>query len=205
MKKLAIRLLVALLTLSAGIGVAVYVKHRAQVKRCAESNYFPAGVFGANNRTGEWVSKYYTAQGEPTFSCLDDDVEAYRLLFIPSFESPTSIRIWREGEQYWMTVKQLDEEWIPDDDGKGLKLSTTRPLHVDEWALFKRRLISANFWSMPSPDARGPGFDGFSFTLEGKRAGEYHVVYRWVPEEQNFTDACNYLIGLSNLSWRGSP
>jgi hypothetical protein len=202
MKKLAIRLLAAVLTLSTGIGVAVYVKHRAHARRCAESSYFPAGVFGENNRRAEWLSNYYSAQGEPTFSCLDEDVEAYRLLFLPSFDFPTSIRIWRERDQYFMTIKQLEAEWLPGDGGKGLKLSSTRPLKVNEWAHFNRLLTRANFWSMPSPDVREAGLDGFSFTLEGKREGQYHVAYRWVPEDESFVDACEYLLEIASLEWR---
>ena len=203
MKKLAIRLVVAVLTLSAGIGFGIYVKHRAQAKRCAESTYFPVGVFGDNPRRTEWFSKYLATQNEPTFSCLGEDVEVYRLLYLPAFDSPTSIRVWRQQGQYWMTIKQLDADWTPFVDGDGgLKFSTTRPLTDDEWEQFKNRLIRTNFWSMPSPDVKEPGLDGYSITLEGKNEGRYHVVYRWMPDDENFIDASSYLLEISNLTWR---
>lgn len=202
MKKLAIRLLVAALTLSAGIGFAIYVKQRAQAKRCAESGYFPVGVLGDNPRRAEWLSKYLATQSEPTFSCLGEDVEAYRLLYIPAFDSPTSIRIWRQQDEYWMTLKQLDADWSPLVGGGGLKLSTTRPLKNDEWAQFKHLLSRTNFWSMPSPDVKEPGLDGYSITLEGKSEGRYHVVYRWLPDDDVLKEACGYLLRISNLTWR---
>jgi len=203
MKKLMIRLLASVLTLSAGIGVAIYVKQRAQAKRCAESHYFPAGAFGDNPRRAEWLSNYLAAQHEPTFSCLDEDVEAYRLLYTPAFDSPTSIRIWRQQDQYWMTIKQLDADWSPlVDGGGGLKFITTRPLKDDEWSQFKQRFRGTNFWSMPSPDVKDPGFDGVSYTLEAKYQGRYHVVYRWMPDDENFIEACSYLLKISNLTWR---
>ena len=202
MKNFALRLLVVVITLSLGIGLTVYLKHRAHEKRCTGSSYFPAGVFGENTRQAEWLSKVYLAQGEPTFSCLDENVEAYRLLYLPAFESPTSIRIWRDHDKYWMTIKQLPDYSLPGDGSKGLKLSTTRPLSVDEWAHFKNLINGANFWSIPSADVREHGLDGFSFTLEGKRGNEYHVVYRWVPEDEAFVEMCEYLVKISNLTWR---
>ena len=202
MKKLAIGFLVAVLTLSAGIGLAIYLKQRAHAKRCAESGYFPVGVFSDNPRRAEWLSKYLAAQSEPTFSCLDEDVETYRLLYIPAFDSPTSIRIWGHHDEYWMTIKQLDPDWSPLVGAGGLKLSTTRRLKNDEWAEFKDLLNGTNFWSMPAPDIKESGFDGYSFTLEGKSAGRYHVVYRWLPDDKVLKKACGYLLGISNLTWR---
>ncbi len=204
MKKLAIGLLAAVVTLSVGIGLAVYVRHRAQAKRCAESTYFTAGAFGENS-TAERLGQYYAAQDEPKFSCLDEDVEVYRLFYLPAFDSPTTIRISRDGQQYQMTIKQLDAHWLPSAGGKGLIVSTTRPLAVNEWAEFKRRLVRTNFWSMPSADVRERGFDGVSFTLEGRESGRYHVVHRWTPEpNDSFANACQYLLKISNLTWRQS-
>ena len=202
MRRLAIGLLVGVLTLSTGIGLALYVKQRARAKRCAESSYFPAGVFGEHTRTAEMLGKYYAAQVEPTFTCLGEDVEVYRLLYIPAFESPTSIRVWREQDKYWMSIKQLNEDWMPADGHKGLKLSTTRPLTVTEWAQFKSLLNKSDFWSLVSRDIREPGLDGVFFTLEGKQPGRYHVVHRWWPDDENFFDACVYLLQISNLTWR---
>ena len=201
MKKLALRLLVAVLTLSAGVGVALYLKQRAHAKKCAESTYFAPSAFG-DNRKAELLGKYYAALREPTFSCLDEDIEVYRLLYLPAFESPTAIRVWREEGKYWMTIKQLDAGWLPGLDRQSLKLNTTRQLSVNEWVQFKNLLNRANFWSMPAADGREPGLDGISFTLEGKIPGRNHVVYRWMPEDESFVEACHYLVSITNLTWR---
>jgi hypothetical protein len=203
MKKFFVGLLAAVLTLSLGIGSAIYVKHRARAKRCAESTYFPARVFGDTSRKAEFLSKYLTALQEPTFTCLDDDTEVYRLLYLPAFDYPTSIRVWRNGEQRMMTIKQLEADWFPGEGTPTVRLNTTRPMTPAEWDHFKALLTTANFWSM-TPDSQEIGLDGLSNTLEGRRQGQYHVAYRWGPNEEKFVDACSYLLQLAKLEWKHS-
>lgn len=203
MKKFFIGLLAAVLTLSLGIGSAVYLKRRAFAKRCAESTYFPAGVFGENNRKAELLGKYLAALQEPTFTCLDDDTETYRLIYLPAFDYPTSIRVSRDGDQRMMTIKQLEADWWP---GEGppaptLRLDTTRPMTPAEWDHFKDLVNRANYWLM-TPNSDDVGLDGLSNTLEGKRRGQYHVAYRWGPKDENFVKACGYLLQLAKLEWK---
>jgi len=203
MKKFFVGLLAAVLTLSLGVGSAVYLKRRAFAKRCAESTYFPPRVFGDSSRKGELLSKYLAALQEPTFTCLDDDAEIYRLLYLPAFDYPTSIRVSRDGEQRMMTIKQLEADWWPGEGAAAptLRLNTTRPMTPAEWNHFKDLLTKANYWSM-TPNSEDVGMDGLSNTLEGKRQGQYHVAYRWGPKEENFVDACGYLLQLAKLEWK---
>lgn len=205
MKRLAVRLLVAVVTLSLGIGLAVYLKRRAHQKRCTESGYFTAPVFSEDNeRKSDFLRRYLAAQQEPGFSCLDENIEAYRVLYIPAFDYPTTVRIWRDGDQYQMTIKQLEAEWLPiDRDNKPatVRLNTTRPLTALEWRHFKEQLVIANFWSMPLADPNKIGMDGVSCTLEGKSGGRYHVVYRW-GDETGFMDACSYLLQVAKVEWK---
>ncbi|HKR12458.1 MAG TPA: hypothetical protein VJT15_10395 [Pyrinomonadaceae bacterium] len=200
LKRLLIGIVAAVITLSVGIGVASYLKQRLRAKRCAQASYFPNGVL-PNDIRSEWMGKYYAAQLEQPFTCFGDDAEVYRLLYIPAFEYPTSIRIWRDGNQYQMAIKQLSQDMAPQATAKDLIVNVTRSITVEEWTKFRELLDKANYWSMPSPDVREPGLDGMSFLLEAKKDGKYHVVYRWVPEDENFLALCGYLVEITKLKW----
>jgi hypothetical protein len=202
MKHFALRFSIVLLTLSIGIAVALWFKHRSGPRNCSDANYFPIRVLGPGERRAEWVGKFYAAQMEFPFSCLDENVEAYRLLFIPSFKPPAAIRIWRQGDQHQIAVKQLATEGLPEFGAKDLIVNITRPITIDEWNHFQELLKKSNFWSMTSADVRERGLDGATFLLEGKRSDQYHVVDRWSPEDQNFIDACIYLMEISKLDWK---
>jgi hypothetical protein len=155
-----------------------------------------------DERRSAWLSKYYAAQLEQPFTCFEDQAEVYRLLYAPSFEYPTSIRIWREGNQYQMAIKQLSTENPLEASPKDLILNVTRPITVEEWNRFQELLKKANFWSMQSPDMREQGFDGISLLLEGKNDGKYHAVFRWTPEnEEDFVTLCGYLVEITKLTW----
>ena len=206
MKKLAVRLLVAVVTLSLGIGLAVYLKRRAHDKRCSESSYFAAPLFSeGDERRSVFLRRYLEAQQERGFSCLDENIEAYRVLYIPAFDYPTTVRVWRDGDQYQMTIKQLEDDWVPSLNGENkpatIRFNTTRTLTAAEWRQFKERLAIANFWSLPPADPDSIGLDGVLCTLEGKSAGRYHVVFRW-GDETGFMDACGYLLRVAKVEWK---
>ncbi|HEX2269944.1 MAG TPA: hypothetical protein VHH35_10430 [Pyrinomonadaceae bacterium] len=200
LKRLMIGLAVAAVTLAIGIGVASWFKQRSRANRCAQASYFPNGIL-RQDRRAEWRTRYYAAMLEQPFTCYEEDAEVYRLLYLPSFEHPTSIRIWRNGNQYQMTVKQLSAELATEGRPEHLVLNATRSLTVEEWNKFQELLNKSNFSSMKSIDVREPGLDGVSFLLEGKRDGKYHVVDRWVPEDESFLDLCGYMVELTNLTW----
>lgn len=202
LKRLALGLVIAAFTLSVGIGTAIYVKQRSRTNRCAEASYFPAGVLAHERRT-EWMGKYYAAVTEQSFTCFEDNAEAYRLLYLASFENPTSIRIWRDGDRYQMTVKQLATEVGGEVTGKDLSVNATRTLPKEEWDKIQGLLKTANFWSMPSRDSRESGLDGTWFILEGKKDGKYHVVERWSPEHETaFLELSGYLVEITSLKWK---
>lgn len=200
LKRFVIGFAVAALTLAVGIGAAAYLKQRARAKRCAQASYIPNGMLRQDRRT-EWRTKYYAAMLEQSFTCFEGDAEVYRLLYLPAFEYPTSIRVWRDGNQYQMAIKQLKAELGTEANPKDLIFNVTRSLTVEEWNKFHELLNKASFWSMQSLDAREPGFDGVSFLLEGKKDGKHHVVERWSPEEESFLELCDYMVEITKLTW----
>ncbi len=66
--------------------------------------------------------KFYPSLQESPLPCLDVDVEAYRLLYISSFEGPASVRIWRQGDLKFIEQSQLHEIGIPRYGAKDLNI-----------------------------------------------------------------------------------
>jgi hypothetical protein len=201
LKRLVIGFAVAAITLAAGLGVAAYIKQRARANRCAQASYFPNGTL-RQDRLTEWKTKSYAAMLEQPFTCFEGDTEVYRLLFLAAFENPTSIRIWRDGNQYQIAIKQLSDTVTTEATPRDLVFNVTRSLTAEQWNKVQELLNKANFWSMQSMDVRELGFDGVSSVLEGRKDGKYHVVDRWVPEDENFLELCGYLLEISKLTWK---
>jgi hypothetical protein len=197
------KLKIAAIGLSLLIGLittALWLSRPTSPKRCIYDPYLPVGIFNQNQ--GRVVTEFYSAMQEEPFSCLDKDVEAYRFLLIPSFEPPACIRVWREGHQKYLELRQLSSVGTPQYGAKDMKPSVIRPLTEEEWNHFQQSLKEANFWSMSTRDGELIGIDGASLLLEGKRHSKYHVVYRRFPEDQNFLRACSYLFEISGLKIR---
>ena len=43
------------------------------------------------------------------------------------------------------------------------------------------------------------GLDGSQWILEGVRGGEYHVVDRWSPKDNSYSQLCKYLLRLGKV------
>src|SRR6266496_4824177 len=118
MKKLAFRLSVSVLTFflgisTVGIRITRFKLLRKPPSQCNYDVYFPVGVFSRPQGRGDWFMKFYPSLIESPLSCLDEDIEAYRLLFIPSFKGPASVRIWRQGDLKFVERRQLHQIGIP--------------------------------------------------------------------------------------------
>jgi hypothetical protein len=200
MKRTTLGVAVATLTFLIGFSAtAVWLNRSHAPKRCVSDSYFPGGVLGRPEGKAKLLGEYYSALMESPFSCLDEEAEAYRFLFMPSFDPAISIRVWRAGGQKYITVKQLSGIGYPPGEAKDLKVNVTRSLTEQEWNRFQELLAKSDFWSMPMADVKPSGIDGANWLLEGKKSGKYHVVDRWMPEDQNFLDACGYLFEISGL------
>src|SRR5437762_2000706 len=113
MRQTTLRIAIAMLTFLVGLSAtAVWLKRSHVPKRCVSDSYFPGGVLSQHEGKAKLLGEYYSAMMESPFSCFDKDVEAYRFLLLPS-EPSISIRVWRAGEQKYITVKQLSSIGYP--------------------------------------------------------------------------------------------
>ena len=116
MKQIPLRLTIAIITFVVGIAsAAIWIStHRpfSQVSRpladCAPI-YDPAVL--AKQIREDNDPQLFAAFHEPLLYALPDCVdESYRLIWIPSFDSPVMVRVWRSGNKSFMDAKQLDSK-----------------------------------------------------------------------------------------------
>ena len=201
MKRLTLRLSVALLTFLLGVGVASVwiVKHRSTIVK-QPSDCIP--VYDANI-----AAKSLSADHDPKVlaafkelplgalpACID---ESYRLIWFPTFHAPVVVRVWRSGDKYFVNSKKLS--------GMGgyeigdLEIEQTRPLSENEWVEFMYVVNQASYWELPSTTSESIPNDGAVWIVEGLRNGHYHWVSRVTPLDQ-YAVLCKYLIGLPGFA-----
>jgi hypothetical protein len=203
MSKRTIKIAACVLLLFIGVTVAALWRRQSPAqKQCLGKIYFSAEALGLQQNKAARIEAFYSAMREAPFSCLDERTEAYRFLFVPSFNPAASIRISRDGTQKVMVVRQLSDEEISQNGALELKVDVTRPLTDSEWNHFQELLGKTSFWSMQAADNRPAGLDGATFLLEGHRPNAYHAVARWSPEDESFLNACEYFLELARLEWK---
>ncbi|MEQ1606961.1 MAG: hypothetical protein ABL999_19015 [Pyrinomonadaceae bacterium] len=164
----------------------------------ASLGYFRESDFPAKfDGRGSWYGKHLTAMDEPSLIADRDlESEVYRFLWLRTFDHPMAIRIVRSSDVVTLTVVEMT--------GAGgyepgsILLKKTKIIEGDHWCVFQKKLETADYWNLGA-DKRLSGNDGAQWVLEGVRAGRYHMVDRWSPEETNFRDACLYLLELSGV------
>jgi hypothetical protein len=210
--KLVRYLLVSVCTFAVGVVVAIYwfqarrKETRADNKAAlcinglgppAGQRYFPVGAFNGDQKWGDHTAEIFstslTALDEPSIlaapACVD---EAYRFLWLRSFRTPVVIGVWKVGDQYMLTAKQLNES-----GQVGLRMN--RELTLEEWNSALSLVAKTSFWEMPTVKEPLSGYDGADWVLEGVRSGRYHVVDRWSPPDKNYRAVCVYIAKLSGL------
>lgn len=207
MKHLTTKLAVTIFTFTIGLTAAA-IWFSQPDKRFANDIYFPVGVFSPYENEQNWaiksISNGLTAMQEPSLSTFKDkNVEAYRFLWFRSFHPPVSVRLWRNGNQSFLSVKQLSSVGVPQEDDvifpKTLTVNETRSVTEKEWEYFQESLKKARFWSMPTVDETSIGVDGAAWLLEGLKLNQYHVVIRNSPKQGDYRDTCLYLLRISEV------
>jgi hypothetical protein len=197
MKPITLRLAVATLTFTIGVTFAALltVTHYSS-NTPSQSNVNCVPKYSPNSANEDWhriLDRFQeTPLAEPP-ACVD---ESYRLIWIPTFHSPLSVRIWRAGEKQFLVTKQLD--------GKGgygmghLAHEEFQSLSDDEWNEFMRLLRRSGCWDLPSVDDSPSPNDGSTWVIEGVYDRKQHQVNRHSPSGE-FRAACLYLVSLSGL------
>jgi hypothetical protein len=200
MKRITLRLAITILTFLIGVGVATWwsVRHFGPRKLAEkEADCIPtySPIHNSENQKG-WdaiLDRFQEMPFERVPVCVD---ESYRLVWIPTFHSPISIRIWRSHEKQFIVTKQLDGR-----GGYGMGQLAFQELHAltdGEWDEFMRLLRDSGYWDMPSVDTSPLPNDGGAWVIEGIRGHKRHQVNRRVPSAE-FRAACVYLAKLSGL------
>jgi hypothetical protein len=229
MRKITIRVLVGLGTLSVGVAATVLwlvvsspptgnieaptcqwlsLSSNVSNNRFQDDIYFPTGVFSPDQRLDEISARSYSHRlamfHEPSLdSLMDKDAEVYRFLWLRSFHPAVVIRVWRCGSNHCLSVKQMGER-MPDPLGgemfnDTLTADRQRVLGKEEWNGFMQLIEAAHFSTIPSGNPESIAYDGAWWVMEGYSNQKYHVVERQSPSKGEYYQACVYLIRISGV------
>lgn len=112
----------------------------------------------------------------------DDADSVFRLIWFPTFHSPTSIRVSLAGDQATVTTRRLS--------GKGgydwgyIDFEAQRSITTDKWLAVKNAVNESCFW-YASPNIREvPVMDGSTWLFEGRVDKRYNFIRRITPSPQ---------------------
>jgi hypothetical protein len=154
----------------------------------AAQQYFPSGVLTAKPSDETFVVGWYTqnlaALKEPSLwelSRSDPKAEAYRFLWLRSFDNPITVRLVVTANGGRLIAKRAS--------GKaGFQaghLILNRETHVSKEAAqwFLDDLKQVDFWKVPAhDDGRRVVLDGAQWIVEGVKEGRYHIIDRLSPD-----------------------
>src|SRR5262249_50082045 len=118
-------------------------------KYCFEDPSFPEGALEQIEGNVALIQEYFSALQELPFSCLDNNVEVYRFLYVPQNEGPSLIRVWQEGDKKFCELKGLEHIGLPQDGAKDMRRTVSRALGENEWREILRLLDEEGYWATP--------------------------------------------------------
>lgn len=165
-----------------------------------QTGYFPSGSFDDSN-TDVFMADWYShelqvlnesplvkeSSGQSSEPSPGAVVEAYRFLWLRTFDAPIAIRLEVNADGTGMvTAKVADgQAGYPNTSTKVVE-KRSRPLTREQTAAFLALINRTNFWSISTNIDPGDAMDvqteGSEWVLEGVKAGKYHVVARWSPD-----------------------
>jgi hypothetical protein len=145
-------------------------------------------------------------------------IQAYRFPWLPSFSRPISVRLTLNADGTGSIVaRSVDRHAglltkVPPDTEK---LVVDKTIDVDKAPVqdVLAQLKGVAFWAMPTEEEQTPLFgaarqnptvrvaeaDGSRWILEVIRDGEYHIVDKWSPKENSYSQLCRYLLRLGDV------
>ena len=140
---------------------------------------------------------------EPPLWEIEAD-EAYRILWLRSFDPAIAVRISRTGSSRSLTAISLSR-MQSSDQPRDIEEQTFRQLSRSNWSKSVELIDQSQFWDLPPIDLDEiiASVDGAQWILEGFREGSYHVVARTSPsaegELSSFRAALLHLLQISKL------
>lgn len=188
------------------------------------AQYFPSGVFDIQRPSARdnWYACTLRELNEPSLFALRNDKSAqvYRFLWIPSFHRPISVRLTINIDGTGSVVTRSVDSHAglltkPASDMGKLIQDTATVIDQEQVKDVVEQLQRLSFWSMPTEKEQltrprsksGSGstvllpihLDGSQWILEGLRGGEYHVVDRWSPRDDSYSELCKHLLHLGKV------
>jgi len=170
-----------------------------------EQQYFPTEGVGELEALPEWQRESYSevlaAFNEPSLWRLREDrcAECYRFLWLRTFDPAICIRIEIPTNGVGELTKKVGTGKAGFNGVGTLSLNERERLTNAETLKFLAQLQSYRIWAEPTLDDR-TGLDGARWIFEAVKAGAYHVVDRWCPENGSVrTIGLKMMINLAHL------
>jgi hypothetical protein len=116
--------------------------------------------------------------------------EAYGLIHVGCLGSVLSVCVSRKAQQVSMTAFRQTLFGQPE-KAEGI-------LTEADCIRLKKMLEQADFWALPENHDR-QGFDGWTWTIEGRDSERYHSSRCWCPQDGIFHDLGSLLVKISGL------
>ena len=147
--------------------------------------YFPSGALSAVTKMdgikAEWYSQELATLHEPSLwqsSRKQRDAEAYRFLWLRSFDAPICVRITINRDGTALLTSKEGTIHGGTERGKLARLEM-KLLSAEQVKAFLRLVGSVNFWTIHTPTRDMGGVDGSQWIMEGEKQGTYKVVDVW--------------------------
>lgn len=203
MKQKVLILSVSLLTLFSGFVFAAWVEYRPYEFVCgtiSQREYQKpecVAVYQPHldaDAKDEWTGILGRFSEMPMQDLPACEEESYRVVWIPAFHNPISVRIWRTGDRFYGTSRRLSGrggyEWGT------LAMEDTRALTDEEWLEATRLIRAAGIWGRPVAEPDELPNDGALWVIEGRADGQSRVFFRR-GADLTLREACRYLVNLS--------
>ncbi len=167
----------------------------------ADSTYFPYGIFIPQEDS--FLVCWYTRQlvdfQEPRLYNTHPAKEIYRLIYLPAFTPPVTVRLEIENDIATIHSKKSD---VPSGHMNGkLVVDERKQLSPELWKPFVEALHEKPFWNQAiDPHNKMVCLDCTEWILEGIQNGTYHTAKLSSPSADNpFRLICEELIKMSGL------
>jgi hypothetical protein len=171
----------------------------------ANEPYFPNLVFDSDKEghdfVVDWYSEHLRAMKEPSLWKLserDRSATVYRLLWLPTFDRPVSVRLVKSGK--WATLHAVLLSGRGGYDPGRVIVSKSAKIAGRQWDDFNRLIDKIKIWQMPTKDPGPDGCDGDQLIFEVVSGGKYHIVDRWSPDgDDDYVKLCRLMLVMSGL------